>query len=221
MGNRKYNIYDKDKSEDAFAQKLRELAPDSDAERDLAQALGCTQNAIRQFKAGKSFPQPRNLVNIARYYKCSLDYLIGLSSVKSTDATVQTISEYTGLSEASIMALHEMTPSKEAEEKRPLSFINRCFNNNRGYILSLLDQYITSSKVRRRLDVKEVDPSQYKSAEELKRALEEEDEKKRRIWIDSSDDMSEGMFIAPLYREAKMTEIRKALESLREKEENK
>lgn len=227
MANPKYNSYDKKKNDDAFAINLRELAPNSEAEKELAAALGCTQNAIKQFKAGKSFPQPRNLVNIARYYKCSLDYLIGLSTVKSTEATVQSISEYTGLSESAILALHRIAGERSSEERRPLSFINRCFEdpdvasgNTVFGMLSLLEQYVTSSSVQRRV-YNDYETKKYETAEEYREATKQQEIYSRTVMIESSDEVSELLTVGQLYREAKMTEIRKELEALRKEEEKK
>lgn len=65
----------------------------------IADYLDCTPQAINQYKLGVSVPQTEKLIKIAKYYNVSVDYLLGLSDVKSTDPKVKEICEYTGLSE--------------------------------------------------------------------------------------------------------------------------
>ena len=203
-----------------FQRKLRkEKGTRKDTE--FAKTIGFSQQTVSAWISGIRSPDITNLKKIADALGCTTDYLLDHNKVRTPDVTIIAISEYTGLSESAIMALHEMNVGKEAEEKRPLSFINRCFADSHISVLAQLERYITSSMVRRRLDVKEVVPSDYESTEEFERALKKEEIAKRTIWIDSSDDMSEGLLVGPLYREAKMTEIRKALDSLREEEEKK
>ena len=65
-------------------------------------------------------------------------------------------------------------------------------------------------------EMKEYDtPEAYKRADEMQALYS------RTVMIESSDDLSELLSVGELYREAKMSEIRKGLESLREREERK
>lgn len=219
MGSKKYNLYDERKAKAVFPSYLKDLLQRNGLDKEkeeidaLAEYLGCTSVAITQFRDGKSTPQPRNLVKIAQYYNVSLDTLFGLSNPETPEITVQAICEYTGLSRSAVLALHQMSAAETKEEKRPLSFINRSLEN-KSSILSLLDQYITSSLVRRRLE-DEFRPTEGTTIEEYKAALAREDFQSKIVTLISSDDMVEGMSVGKLYREAKMTQIRSSLDGLR------
>ena len=88
--------------ENPLAQRLSELV---DNPRGLANHLGCSVQAVNQYKLGTAYPKTENLIKIAQYYNVSIDYLIGLTDVKSPDASIRAISEATGLSERSLNIL--------------------------------------------------------------------------------------------------------------------
>lgn len=234
MGNPKYNLYNKEKAEAAVASHLRDLLQrrgtmhEKEEIDSLADFLGCTPTAIKQFRDGKSTPQPGNLVKIAQYYNISLDTLIGLTSPESPEIAVDEICRYTGLNRNAVLALHQMNTSTTIEEKRPLSFINRSLDDKHlaseedgsetrviGNILSLLDQYVTSFEVRRALDA-EFKPTPSITPDEFAKTLRREEILRKTVTIETSDDMTELLHIAKLYREAKLTEIRTALDKLLE-----
>lgn len=72
----------------------------------LAKHLGCSPQAINQYKVGTSVPQLEKLVKIAEYYGVSTDFLLGKSKVRTTDPKIKEICEYTGLSEKAVEMLH-------------------------------------------------------------------------------------------------------------------
>lgn len=91
----------------AVASRLRDdllLTPEDT--KKLAEYLGCSVQAISQYKNGLATPKMENLISIAHYFGCSLDYLIGLSEVRTPSADIQAMCEYTGLSEKAIRQLH-------------------------------------------------------------------------------------------------------------------
>ena len=107
MVKKSYSSFDEGKANSAFAKRLREeFLTDSVKVQQLADSLGCSTQAINQYKQGTSFPKMENLIKIAEFYNCSLDYLIGLSDVKSPEADLQSVCAYTGLSELSVSVLH-------------------------------------------------------------------------------------------------------------------
>jgi len=103
-----YASFDEEKYHSAFATVLREeyLRTAEDVKK-LADYLQISPQAVNQFKQGQSFPRIENLIKIAQFYNCSLDYLIGLSDVHTPKADLQAVCEYTGLSEAAVWRLHE------------------------------------------------------------------------------------------------------------------
>ena len=93
----------------AFAVRFRELVNSSEDIKNIAGFLGISPQAVNQFKLGQAFPKVENLLKLAAYFGCSLDYLIGMSDVKTPLATVKAACEYTGLSEDSVNMLHGST----------------------------------------------------------------------------------------------------------------
>ena len=112
MVKKSYSSFNEGKANSAFAKRLREeFLTDSVKVQQLADCLGCSTQAINQYKQGTSFPKMENLIKIAEFYNCSLDYLIGLSDVKSPDAEIQSVCEYTGLSQNAVKTLNSCTKS--------------------------------------------------------------------------------------------------------------
>lgn len=107
MPKKSYSSFIEEKANSTFAKRLREeFLTDSARVQQLADCLGCSTQAINQYKQGTSFPKMENLIKIAEFYNCSLDYLIGLSDVKSPEADLQSVCEFTGLSETAVSVLH-------------------------------------------------------------------------------------------------------------------
>lgn len=90
-----------------FAQRLRELMdnPPKTTQEDIAKVVGCSRQTISQYRDGSIMPNIEKAVAIARYFNVSTDYLLGISSVSTTDTEIKTICEYTGLSETSVNIL--------------------------------------------------------------------------------------------------------------------
>lgn len=82
--------------------------------KNIAKLLNCSQRAINQFKQGITVPRVDKLIKIAEFYGVSVDYLLGLNDVKSTDTNIKSICDYTGLSEAAINNLHNSTQINRA-----------------------------------------------------------------------------------------------------------
>ena len=86
--------------------------------RALADYLGCTIQAVNQYKAGTAYPKTENLIKIAKFFGVSMDYLLGLSDVQSTDATIQNVCHFTGLTEKAVMSLAKMKHSGDFQSLR-------------------------------------------------------------------------------------------------------
>lgn len=50
----------------------------------VAKELGISSGALTKWKKGISYPNGEILINIAKYFDCSLDYLVGLSEQKKS-----------------------------------------------------------------------------------------------------------------------------------------
>lgn len=75
------------------------LAAANKKQKELAAALGVTDNTISYFVSGKRTPNTEQIIKIARFLNVSADYLLGLSDVQSTDIDTQDICKKIGCSE--------------------------------------------------------------------------------------------------------------------------
>lgn len=72
----------------------------------LAEITGKSRQTISQYVNGTSEPPYDTLVVIADYFNVSIDYLLGRSTTKTTDVSIQAACKTTGLSETSVRRLH-------------------------------------------------------------------------------------------------------------------
>lgn len=98
-----------------FEARLKELRGDKNL-ADVAEALGISRVSLGYYESGKRHPDAEVLVKMARYFNVSLDYLVGISDVKSQSANIQHVSNLTGLSESAIKWL--MARKKECDPGR-------------------------------------------------------------------------------------------------------
>lgn len=64
--------------------KLRDLRVDNDLlQKQLADYLNCTQQTYSRYENGQSEPSLAIMEKLARYYETSVDYLMGLTNVKT------------------------------------------------------------------------------------------------------------------------------------------
>ena len=62
-----------------FCERLKELRIEKNLTQcDLAKQTGLSQAIIANWEAGKKSPTLDNLIIIARFFNCSIDYLAGL-----------------------------------------------------------------------------------------------------------------------------------------------
>lgn len=65
--------------------KLREARGWTQAE--LARRLGVTRNGVNSWEQGLSMPSPACLVELAKVFSVSTDYLLGIESLESVNVT--------------------------------------------------------------------------------------------------------------------------------------
>ena len=85
-----------------LTQRLNELITDN---AELKDFLGCSIQAVNQYKLGVSRPSLENLCKIADFYGVTVDYLLGRTETKSPDANLKAVCDYTGLSEESVKSI--------------------------------------------------------------------------------------------------------------------
>lgn len=90
-----------------FAQRLCALMKERNVKQSiLAEKAGCSRQSVSQYINGSSVPNVDNLLSISDFFDVSTDYLLGRTNAKTTDKDLRIICEYTGLSENTIMTLH-------------------------------------------------------------------------------------------------------------------
>ncbi|MBQ9953096.1 MAG: helix-turn-helix transcriptional regulator [Clostridia bacterium] len=64
--------------------RLKELREDSDiTQKYLADLLHIKQNTYSQYENGQRQPPLEVLISLAKFYKVTLDYLVGISDIKN------------------------------------------------------------------------------------------------------------------------------------------
>ncbi len=65
-------------------QHIKDLREDADlTQADLAEVLNCTQASYSYYEIGKRDIPTQVLIKLAKYYKTSTDYLLGLTNDKT------------------------------------------------------------------------------------------------------------------------------------------
>lgn len=89
-----------------FPSQLRELRKEKGVSQDtLSKVLGVSKSTVGLWETGDTLPDAKSLCDLANYYGVSTDYLLGKTKVRIPNCTVQSICEYTGLSEYAVETL--------------------------------------------------------------------------------------------------------------------
>ena len=66
-------------------QRIKDLREDNDKlQKDIAKLLGISQQYYSEYESGKWTITIAHLITLSKYYKVSIDYLVGLSNEKDT-----------------------------------------------------------------------------------------------------------------------------------------
>lgn len=99
------------------------------SQEKLANALGVKRQTVSLYKTGQSSPNTEQLYKIASFFGISADWLLGLSETKSQDSNIQHICRYTGLTQAAVEALHQLSTYDDGINA-VLAFINTFLSSN-------------------------------------------------------------------------------------------
>ena len=90
-----------------FAENITALRKKQNKKRqEVADDLGISRSSLEYYEKNKRKPDIEVLTKIADYYNVSADYLLGRTNAETTDKDLRFVCEYTGLSENTIMTLH-------------------------------------------------------------------------------------------------------------------
>lgn len=121
-----------DKANSPLSKRLQELVTDPAA---LATYLGCSVQAVNQYKQGSAKPKTENLIKIADFYWVSVDYLLGFTDVPNRDTNLQSVNMMTGLSVGAICKLNRIKDT-DKELSDVISVLIE--NSNCEYLLALV-----------------------------------------------------------------------------------
>ena len=64
-------------------ERIRNMREDMDkTQKEVAQYLSCSQVAYSYYEIGRRDIPTAMLIRLARYYNCSVDYLLGITDIK-------------------------------------------------------------------------------------------------------------------------------------------
>lgn len=89
------------------------LAKQSRKQKELAKHLGISDNIISYYVSGTRKPNIEQLIKIANFFSCTVDYLVGLAEVPTTDRDLEFVCDYTGLYNEAIDELQKLKDEEE------------------------------------------------------------------------------------------------------------
>lgn len=120
------NAYNSDKENATFARKLRNLLEEYKfTQKDLAEYVeqktgeSITRQSIGQWCLGNTCPPLKTVPVIADFFGVSTDYLLTETEIKSPEADLLSVCEYTGLSEEAIKFLNDLRTRAQGDEIAP------------------------------------------------------------------------------------------------------
>ena len=168
----KHKYFSTERLNSGFAKRLgAELTGPEDV-KGLAEYLGCSPQAVSLFRSGTAFPKTENLIKIAEYFNCSLDYLVGLSDEKTIDASNKAAQRYTGLSESAVTALYRYS-IEGAQEHIPYSeMISELLSDDGFY--QIIRNLIRAKRSQALADeARNRDPEYYEKAQQIHGAIQD------------------------------------------------
>ena len=124
---------------------------------DLSELLGVSTTTISLWETGKKKPSLKNLIHLCNALECDLDYLLGKADYSTKE--IETVCEYTGLSENAAKELHKMKSDNDSVihalnnliEKHKDAFIG-IIDNIHSYCINLLiHDFLNASKREKKL----------------------------------------------------------------------
>lgn len=85
--------------------------------------LKVRRETVTQWENGTRDLKTEYTIKLSEYFNVSADYLLGLSEIPSRNETIQSINEYTGLSQDAVAALHTEKHLNEREISDFISFL--------------------------------------------------------------------------------------------------
>ena len=127
----------------AFQKRFISLLNDSNSQKYYSDLIGTSPQNLNNWLKGKSTPDMNGLICISNTFGVSVDWLIGLSDIRSSNPTIKEICSYIGLNEYTIQSLHI---ANEAKARYLSAFNELCRSGEMWTICSLIVN--TSEEIR-------------------------------------------------------------------------
>lgn len=89
-------------------ERLRLLLNEANmTQKDLCETIKINPSMMSNYMTGNTLPTVDKVCDMAKYFKVSVEYLLGLEDMKTGDVNVQALIEQTGLSEAAVSRIME------------------------------------------------------------------------------------------------------------------
>lgn len=104
---------------------VKELRIENDmTQSDLANKLCCNRQKIADWERNKSSPTMSDLIPLSKIFNVSIDYLMGITDMKTSDIKVKDICNYTGLHENIVLMLNELNEIKQMTNSTDIQYID-------------------------------------------------------------------------------------------------
>lgn len=92
------------------AERLRALREEKGIKRQqLADDLGITRASLEYYEKGKRKPNIEMIAKIANRFNISVDYLLGITDIRTTEKGLRYVCNYTGLSPITVRQIQLIT----------------------------------------------------------------------------------------------------------------
>ena len=103
-----------DRYDDVFPTRLRETLKEKKVtQAELGALLGCSNQSVSLYCNGNTQPKIEDIVKISQFLGVSVDYLFGLSDIRTTDPATKSLCETLGLSNDSVELLQNDPRARE------------------------------------------------------------------------------------------------------------
>lgn len=112
-----------------FPSTLRSLREEAGvSQATLAAKLGISKSTLGLYESGDTLPDAKTLYDMASFFKVSADYILNLSTVRSTNVDEKGVCQYTGLSSEAVAAIsHDMKHKKSRSQAEIIDYLIREF----------------------------------------------------------------------------------------------
>lgn len=77
-------------------------------QQEVADGIGVKRETVNQWETGTRQLKAEHIIKLSKFFNVSADYILGLRDTQSSDPTLQSAVDYTGLSEYAVEALRPL-----------------------------------------------------------------------------------------------------------------